>query len=77
MVSFSPKVNNDLFKVGGLNPFAASSRVAFTGGESAGAVDGFSERHGNGKAAGINSNGVHGEVSGTGLNGEHRLDIYG
>lgn len=77
MVSLDPKVSNEysLFKIGGANPFAPG-KVAFTGGEEAVSGAGFSERHGNGKAAGVASNGVLGYVEGTGENGKHRLDLY-
>ena len=77
MVSFDPKVRNEfsLFKVNGANNPFAPQKTSFTGGEATSGAE-FSERHGVGKAAGIQSNGVHGEVMGTGENGKHRLDMY-
>jgi hypothetical protein len=64
------------FKIGEVkNPFA-SSKTSFTGGGQPSFGAEYSERHGNGKAAGVNSTGVHGSVTGTGNNGEHLLDQY-
>lgn len=65
----------DLYRVTGVNPFS-SGATGFTGGGQAALGEDFSERLGNGKAAGTNSTGVIGSVSGTGENGVHKLDRY-
>ena len=80
MVSLDPKLRQEygVFagqKVGGVNPFSPQ-RASFQNPEEAVSSAGFSERHGNGMAAGTLSNGVHGEVTGTGDNGRHKLDMY-
>lgn len=73
MVSFDPKVNKDLFKIAGANPFAPQ-KVAFTGGGQEPSSDGYSSRLSVGKAAGTDSNGVIGSVTGTGANGASQAD---
>ncbi|MCM1265035.1 MAG: hypothetical protein NC200_02450 [Candidatus Gastranaerophilales bacterium] len=74
MVSFETLKFNP--KVQGSNPFAPG-KVAFTGNEGTiASPEGYSERHGNGKAAGIASNGVIGEVAGCGKDGAFVLDNF-
>ena len=63
--------NLDIRKVG-YSGNAEVSPVAFKGSPAV-SGDGFSERHGNGKAAGIESNGIIGSVTGTGENGQFKL----
>ena len=65
----------DLYRITGVNPFS-SGATGFTGGGQAALGGDVSERHGNGKAAGVDSTGVIGSVSGTGENGVHKLDRY-
>ncbi len=74
MVSMDSKLN--IFKVNGTNPFAPAERTAFTGGGEAVSTEGFSDRHGKGMAAGVDSNGVLGSVTGTGVDGKHKLNMY-
>lgn len=71
MVSFESLKFNPQIK--GANPFAPG-KVAFAGGgaEGIGTAE-YSERHGNGKAAGVNSTGVYGETEGCGKNGDFVL----
>ena len=76
MVSFDPNVKNNMFKVNELNPYKEYG-VSFVGAEAGVATgEAYSERHGVGKAAGVDSNGVLGEVTGTGQDGKHRLNMY-
>ncbi|MBO6271323.1 hypothetical protein J6O48_00935 [bacterium] len=71
MVTFNPKVTENMFRIGGVNPFGTNS--SFTGGTLASGSE-YSERYGAGKAAGVESNGVIGSVIGTGENGSSRAD---
>jgi len=75
MVSFNPEVQEYN------NPFAASVSGVELGANSyqpqaaASEEAGYAEYTGKG-VNGIHSSGVHGEVPGTGLNGEHKLNRY-
>ena len=80
MVSLDPKLRQEygVFagqKVNGVNPFTPQA-ASFQNPEEAVSSIGFSDRHGKGMAAGSLSNGVHGEVTGTGDNGRHKLNMY-
>jgi len=80
MVSFDPKIKEygnpftSANKVGGVNPFVASEKPSFKGGE-VGAVpaNGWEAYH-----TGQGPNGLNGGFlsDGTGENGKHKLNIY-
>ena len=80
MVSLDPKLRQEygVFagqKVNGVNPFTPQA-ASFQGSEEAVSSASFSERHGKGMAAGVDSNGFLGSVTGTGENGRHKLNMY-
>ncbi|MCD8378258.1 MAG: hypothetical protein LUB59_05670 [Candidatus Gastranaerophilales bacterium] len=78
MVSFSPEVKEKFFQsTQGVNPFGVQRASSAGSAQTEELSGGISERHGAGKAAGSDSTGVIGEVTGTGDNGRHKIDMYG
>ena len=76
MVTFDPKLNNP-FANYGINNVNPVSTVATSYKPQEVAEKSGYENYGTGKGVnGVNSNGVIGEVTGTGENGVHKLNMY-